>query len=103
MTKKEFDKKWGNADVDNMSDDELRKFKNDCFDLYESTGFTEIFNSPYDDEGEHNGKPYKVIRRATESEADLEAMPIWVVKFEGEDEVAYCYPEEIAKIEQDKN
>jgi hypothetical protein len=41
---------------------------------------------------------FEVIRRATIGECDLEAMPIWFVRFENGDE-AYCYPEEIAKLE----
>ena len=41
---------------------------------------------------------FEVIRRATEEECDLEAMPLWLIRFENGDE-AYCYPEEICKIE----
>lgn len=93
-----FDKKWKGADVDKMSDEELVEFKNDCFTLYEKTGFVEKFDSPYDDNGEHNGMSFKVLRRATRQECDIEAMPVWFIEFENGD-TAYCYPEEIAKLE----
>lgn len=105
MTQQEFDKKWANADTDKMSDEELTEFKNDCFKLYEETGFIEKFDSPYDDIGgglhEHNGMKFKVLRRANVGECDLEAMPLWLVEFENGD-TAYCYPEEITKLEHKK-
>lgn len=96
MTEKDFNAKWLHRLVDDMTDQEFLEFKNDCFSVYEETGFLEKFDSPYDDEGEHNGMTFKVIRRATTKECDLEAMPIWFVEFENGD-TAYCYPEEICK------
>ena len=104
MTKKEFDQKWGKVDVDTLSDAEFVQFKQDCFEMYEQTGFIDRFDSPYDDEGEHNGMKFEVIRRARERdeygnlEVDLEAMPVWLIEFENGD-TAYCYPEEICKVE----
>lgn len=98
MNEKEFNNKWGNVDTELLTVEDFRKFKNDCFQLYEETGFIKEFNSPYDEYGEHNGMKFNVIRRATEEECDIEAMPIWLVKFENGDQ-AYCYPEEIAVIE----
>lgn len=99
---RDFKEKWGDVDVDELPDEKFREFKDDCFRLYEQTGFLELFDSPYDDIGggkhEHNGMRFEVIRRATPEECDLEAMPLWLVKFENGDE-AYCYPEEIALIE----
>ena len=99
MTEKDFNAKWQHRQVDDMTDEELLEFKNDCFSMYEETGFLEKFDSPYDDEGEHNGMTFKVIRRATTEECDLEAMPLWFIEFENGD-TAYCYPEEICKIEK---
>lgn len=102
MTEKDFNAKWGNINVDNLSDEEFQEFKDDCFSMYEETGFLEKFDSPYDDIGgglhEHNGMGFKVLRRATAKECDLEAMPIWFIEFENGD-TAYCYPEEICKAE----
>ena len=95
MTKTKFRLKWDDIDTDNLPDEEYREFKNDCFLMYETYGFSKTFHSPYDDEGEHNGKPFKVVRRATTEECDIEAMPIWVVEFVGETEPCFCYPEEI--------
>lgn len=104
MNAQEFEKKWGEIDPYYLSDEELIEFKNDCFSVYEETGFIEKFDSPYDDigdgltAGEHNGMKFEVIRRATIGECEVEAMPLWLVRFENGDE-AYCYPEEIAKLE----
>ena len=98
MTKNEFNNKWGNVDIDSISDEEFFQFKQDCFAMYEQSGFIDNFDSPYDDEGEHNGMTFKVLRRATTEECDLEAMPIWFIEFENGD-TAYCYPEEICRAE----
>lgn len=100
MTEQEFNDKWAGVNTDRLPDDQFRQFKQDCFSMYETTGFSDTFHSPYEDTGNnHNGKPFKVLRRANENECDLEAMPIWVIQFEDEDEPCYCYPEEICKIE----
>ena len=98
MNKHTFNEKWNNVNVDELSDKQLLEFKTDCFSLYENTGFLEHFNSPYDEEGEHNGMKFKVLRRANLNECDLEAMPIWFIEFENGDN-AYCYPEEICNLE----
>lgn len=99
MTPEKFDTKWGSVSVDNMSDEQLEEFKNDCFELYELTGFLDEFNSPYDEHGEHNGMTFKVLRRATKHECDIEALPLWEVLFENGDK-ALCYPEEICRYEK---
>lgn len=98
MDKKDFNPKWLNKLIDDMTDEELQEFKDHCFAEYEETGFIEKFDSPYDDDGEHNGMTFKVIRRATTEEVDVETMPVWLVEFENGD-TAYCYPEEICKAE----
>lgn len=99
MTEREFDTKWGHdVNADKMSYEELAEFKNDCFAMYEETGFIEKFDSPYDEEGEHNGMKFDVLRRATTDEVDMEYMPVWEIEFENGD-IAYCYPEEICKVE----
>lgn len=102
MTEQEFQSKWDGVNIDELSEDRFREFKQDCFDLYEATGFLDTFDSPYDDHGEHNGMPFKVLRRAKEGECDLEAMPLWLIEFENGD-TAYCYPEEITKLESSRN
>lgn len=97
MTNKEFEEKWGELYIEDMTDEQFMEYKEDCFALFEHGGFADKFDSPYDDEGEHNGMAFKVLRRATTEECDLEAMPIWLVEFENGD-TAYCYPEEICKL-----
>ena len=98
MTETDFRNKWGGISPDDMTDEQFLEFKNDCYEMYEETGFIDKFDSPYDDEGEHNGMPFKVVRRATQEEVDIEAMPLWFIEFENGD-TAYCYPEEICKAE----
>ena len=77
MTEAEFDKKWKGISTDDMTDEQFVEFKNDCFEM-----------------------SFKVLRRATTEECDLEAMPIWYIEFENGD-TAYCYPEEICKSENE--
>ena len=101
MTKEEFDAKWKDVDPSELPDEQFHEFIDDCFAMYEAGGFLEKFDSPYDDEGEHNGMGFKVLRRTNESEADLETLPTWLVQFENGD-TAYCYPEEICVIEHQK-
>lgn len=109
MTEQEFNAKWNQANPYEMDTEQLREYKQDCFAMYEETGFTTRFDSPYDHEREHNGMRFEVIRRAREynsegnteeerGEVDMEVMPVWLVRFENGDE-AYCYPEEICKAE----
>lgn len=98
MTELEFDKKYQDINIDNLTDEELSQFKNDCFEMYEQGGFLDRFDSPYDELEKRIGERFEVIRRATTEEFDLEALPIWLIKFEDGD-TAYCYAEEITKIE----
>ncbi len=98
MTEMEFKQKWEGINDDDMTDDQFVEFKNDCFSMYEETGFIDRFDSPYDDVGERDGMTFKVIRRATTEECDLEVMPMWLIEFENGD-TAYCFPEEICKAE----
>ena len=98
MTEQEFNKKWGKINPDALDDEQMKAFKDDAFNMYETTGFSKAFHTPYDDSEGHNGKPFKVLRRATPKEADIETMPVWLVAFEGEKEPCYCYPEEICKV-----
>ena len=100
MTKEEFEKKWNGVSTDEMTDTQFCAFKEDAFSMYEETGFLSRFDSPYDEGGEHNGMEFKVLRRATAAECDLEAMPLWFVQFQNGD-TAYCYPEEICKVEHE--
>lgn len=99
MSEKEFNNKWSGKDPDMMDDEQLLQFKNDCFDLYEETGFLPVFVSPNDEE--HDGMPIFVLRRATPEEVDIKAMPIWKVRFANGDE-AFCHPEEITILEYER-
>jgi hypothetical protein len=98
MTEKEFDEKWGNVNTDELTDLQLIAFKQDCFEMYEQGGFLDTYQSPYDELEERIGQKFEVVRRATIDNIEIESLPIWLVKFE-DGELAYCYPEEITKIE----
>ena len=97
MTEKEFDKKWGNVNTDELTDLQFIAFKQDCFELYEENGFLNTFQSPYEEHKDKIGMKFEVVRRATIDNIDIENLPIWLVKFENGDFV-YCYPEEITKL-----
>lgn len=99
MTQQELRKKWKGVDIDGLPVEKLREYKNDCFEMYEQDGFETVFYSPYDSQREHEGMRFSVVRRATEKECDLEAMPLWLVRFSNGDK-AFCYPEEITKKER---
>ena len=41
MTTTDFEKKWANVSIEEMDENQLREFKNDCFAMYEHGGFLE--------------------------------------------------------------
>ena len=96
MTCKEFNKKY-NKDNEFILSEE---YVNDCFDMYETEGFAETFQSPYDEYRHHNGKKFKVVERCSENDGfDLESLPIWLIEFEGGKRI-HALPEEICLIER---
>jgi hypothetical protein len=101
MTREEFNKKWADVDMDKQSEETVREFKNDCFELYEKTGFLEHFNTPYKEFSDHNGRPFTVLKRLGEEDCDLENLPMWKIRFENGD-IADCFPEEICKLEAEE-
>ena len=100
MTLKEFEIKWGHVDRNYTTFEEELELVEDAFEMYEQTGFLDTFESPYDDKSK-NGLPFKVIRRASyvQDDIDLEYLPQWVIEFENKEQM-FCYPEEICKIEK---
>lgn len=100
MTLKEFEIKWGHVDRNYTTFEEELELVEDAFEMYEQTGFLETFDSPYDDKSK-NGLPFKIIRRASyvQDDIDLEYLPQWVIEFENKEQM-FCYPEEICKIEK---
>lgn len=99
---KAFKEKWGDANREDLDDEQLDAFIEDLFTLYETTGFADTIESTYSDQAEYNGKPFTVLRRATLDECDKETLPQWVVRVEdnAEQEEIFCFPEEICKIER---
>lgn len=100
MTYQEFKIKWGHVDRNYTTFEEELELVEDAFEMYEQTGFLETFESPYDDKS-NNGLSFKIIRRASyiQDDIDLECLPQWVIEFENKEQM-FCYPEEICKIEK---
>lgn len=99
---KAFKEKWGDANREDLDDEQLDALIEDLFTLYETTGFADTIESTYSDQAKYNGMPFKVLRRATLDECDKETLPQWVVRVEdnAEQEEIFCFPEEICKIER---
>ena len=77
-----------------------RKFVNNCFFIYENTGFTETFYNPYmsDTYKARNGEKFSVVGRC--NDADLETLPAWMIRFQ-DGNVICAYPEEICLVERE--
>lgn len=99
MNKKEFKKKWNGKDRENLSPAELEEFLCDSYEMYENQGYAPLFHTPYTENESRIGQPFKVIRRATLEDCDLDAMPMWQIRFEDGTET-FAYPEEIIQGEQ---
>jgi hypothetical protein len=78
-----------------MTIDQEREFVNELFNGYEKE-ITEVFWTPYTDYENKIGQGFKIVRRLTEEDADLECLPMWKIKFEDGEEID-SYPEEITK------
>ena len=102
MTNKEFNEKWDDANYASAleSTEKLHEYITDCFDMYETEGFADTFESPYDQFKQYNGLPFKVVERCTELDFDLDALPAWKIEFEGGIRID-ALPEEICKIERE--
>lgn len=101
MTFEEINKKIP-KDREEMSKDEEREFVNACFEAYETEGFAEKFWSPYESLEDYIGKPFKVVKRCTEENYDLECLPAWRIEFEWEEGID-AFPEEIIPSEMKAN
>ena len=100
MTNQEFNAKWDESRYhENMSLAETREYLEDLFDMYETDGFCETFESPYDGMKTHNGKTFDVVRRCTEKDWDIECLPAWVIVLQGGVQID-ALPEEICKTER---
>ena len=96
---KKIDKLYGldcNKERNDLTIEQERKYIEDCFDTYEKIGFLDFFYSPYNSYNMHNGKKFKVIRRMSETEVDLECLPMWFIFVETGEEIQ-DYQEEIYK------
>lgn len=85
-----------------LSEKEEKEFVEDCFSLYEKEGFSGVFWSQGDDYKEYHNKKFEVMRRCTEDDSDLCCLPMWMIKFEDNKEIA-AYPDEIIPSEMIDN
>ena len=94
---------------DEMSEEREREFVKDCFDCYEAEGIAKKFWSSGGDYRQYHGEPFEVVRRAPEypkaddpHAADLECLPMWVIRFADGKEIS-AYPDEIIPREMRDN
>lgn len=105
MSVEEFDAKWGEMPNRSEMDFETElEFIEDCFNMYETSGFSATYHSiDVDDENNFDGVAFQVIGRASykNGDCDLEQLPMWHIEFEdGTKHMAF--PEEITKIERER-
>lgn len=101
-TWEEFEQKYKNEMRDFMTEEREREFVNDYCNCCEAEGFNNVYWSPYTEWENYYGKPFKVIKRATERENDLEVLPMWIIQFEDGKRIQ-AYPEEIVTSEMERN
>jgi hypothetical protein len=87
---------------DEMTKEQERKFVEECFSNYENEGFAKVFWSQGGDFEEYHNKPFKVTRRLTEDDADLDCLPMWEIEFEDGTNI-HAYPDEIIPREMIEN
>lgn len=97
----EFNLKYKSKLRDFMSEEEEREFINDYTNCCEEEGFNNVYWTPYEELKDCKGKKFKVLRRLTEKECDLDAMPMWEIQFE-DGTVRGAYPEEIIPSEMER-
>lgn len=82
-----------------LSEHDHKTFVDMWFANYETTGFLETFQSPYEQFQDRNGQKFTVIARVPDFDCDLECLPKWIIRFE-DGYATEGYPEEICKIEK---
>lgn len=88
---------------DEMSLEKEREFVDACFDGYEkSEKLADTFWTPFDGFQDKIGQTFAILRRCSEDECDLCALPQWHIMLEDGTELA-AYPEEIFEREQIEN
>ena len=109
MTNEEFNRKWDEerwSAMENEADEKnyIKKrleYANDCFDMYETEGMCDTFESPYDSLKKYNGMTFTIVRRCTMDDGyDCETLPTWRIKLSNGEEID-AYPEDICKIERE--
>lgn len=96
-----FNRKW--PEKPSASSNRFKEYIDDLFGLYEQTGFADTFRTEYSDRHPRNGETFDVVRRATKDDGvEEEQMPMWLIRFD-DDTTTFAYPEEITKLERNKN
>ena len=98
-----FEEKFGPKyekydDVESMPEEVMREFIQDKFEAYEEAGFCETAIMDHSDYEKYNNQPFKIVRRLTEEDCDLECLPMWRIEFNDgfqvdvyADEICPCY------------
>lgn len=100
MTKEEFENKYKDyPNREYMTEEQEKEFVEDSFVCCEQEGFARVFWSQDSVYSERNGKPFTIVGRVAlydgkNNGADLECLPMWVIRFEDGFETA-AYPDEI--------
>lgn len=98
----EFNCKYKNRLRDFMSEKEERIFIEDYSSCCEAEGFNKVFWTPFEENKEHIGKKFRILRRVAEEECYLDTMPMWEIELE--DGTVFCaFPEEIVPSEMKLN
>lgn len=96
MTIEEFSEKWNTFFVDDIEENDIDEYIEDYYSALEHNGFNETFKDVFSDTAQYNGSKFKVIRRLTKDECDVESMPMWKIQLENGFEFD-AFPEEICK------
>lgn len=85
-----------------MTPEQEKEFVSHCFTLYEKEGFSKVFWTPYEDFNAFIGKKFSVLGRISDTEVDMEVLPMWRIRFDNGRETN-AYPEEIIPFEMRAN
>lgn len=103
-------KTWANKadyepkNLDSVSQEELAKWVDFCFEAYEADGFRPTYHAVYSDYWKYDFMRFEVLGRVPSRDTDpqngvdLEVLPMWYIRFEDGTETM-AYPEEICLSE----
>ena len=86
---------YKNIDRSEMTFDEEVRYVNDCYNTMELY-LKSVYESPFTDYSQYNGKPFRIVRRMSlqEDNVDISVLPKWIIAFDDGVQIE-AYPEEI--------